>query len=248
MILFLTSSPCNDDVPEGVDLPCILSEANGFVDRLMDALPDDERPMQFLIVAANPDDEDGNDEMLRTFVNAMEYHGIGIGDAAVLDHRNAGDAADLIFSSDIVMLAGGHVPTEAACFEEIGLDVLLYEYEGIVIGVSAGSMNCAETVYVQPEEDGESVDPDFERFAPGLGLTQLNILPHYQKVKDNILDGRRLYEDITYPDSFMHPLLVLVDGSYVVSYDGEETVCGEAYLLWDGHMTPICREGETLEL
>ena len=80
MILFLTSSPCNDDVPEGVDLPCILSEANGFVDRLMDALPDDERPMQFLIVAANPDDEDGNDEMLRTFVNAMEYHGIGIGD------------------------------------------------------------------------------------------------------------------------------------------------------------------------
>ena len=34
MHLFLTSSPCNDDVPSGVALPCIFFERNGFVDRL----------------------------------------------------------------------------------------------------------------------------------------------------------------------------------------------------------------------
>lgn len=248
MILFLTSSPCDNNVPEGVDLPCIFNEVNGFVDRLRDALPYDGQPVNFLIIAANPDDAEGNDEMLDTFVGALEYHGIEVADAAVIDHRNAQDVAGLLYESDIVLLSGGHVPTEAEFFEEIGLDMLMPEYEGIVIGVSAGSMNCAETVYCQPEEEGESLDPDFERFIPGLGLTGLNILPHYQQVKDNILDGQRLFEDITYPDSYIHPLLALVDGSYVVSYDGKETVCGEAYLLWDGHLTPICREGETLDL
>ena len=34
MILFMTSSPCDDHVPEGVQLPCILDESNGFVDNL----------------------------------------------------------------------------------------------------------------------------------------------------------------------------------------------------------------------
>jgi len=31
-------------------------------------------------------------------------------------------------------------------------------------------MNCADTVYAQPEEPGEAVDPDYQRFIPGLGL------------------------------------------------------------------------------
>lgn len=30
-------------------------------------------------------------------------------------------------------------------------------------------MNCADTVYAQPEEPGEAVDPDYQRFIPGLG-------------------------------------------------------------------------------
>ena len=248
MILFLTSSPCDNNVPRGVDLPCILNEANGFVDRLKDALPEGDDALDFLIVASDPDAEEANDEMLATFVGALEYHGIEIGDAVVIDRRNAEDTAELVMQSDIVLLSGGHVPTESAFFEEIELDAVLHDYEGVVIGVSAGSMNCADTVYCQPEEEGESEDPEFERFIPGLGLTGLNILPHYQQVKDRMLDGRRLFEDITYPDSFIHPLLALVDGSYVVSYDGQETVCGEAYLLWDGHLTPICRAGETLAL
>lgn len=245
MILFLTSSPCDNNVPEGVDLPCILNEANGFVDRLRACWRPDS---SLLIVASDPDAFDSNDEMAQTFAGAFEFHDLTLGDVAVCDGRNEEDAGELIAMSDVVLLAGGHVPTQSAFFERIGLADLLCEFDGIVIGVSAGSMNCAETVYCQPEEEGESVDPDFERFIPGLGLTQLMILPHYQMVKDNILDGQRLYEDITYGDSFIHPFLALVDGSYVYSEDGGETVCGEAYLIWDAHLTPICREEECLPL
>ena len=67
-------------------------------------------------------------------------------------------------------------------------------------GISAGSMNMAQTVYAQPEEPGEGIDPDYVRFFPGLDLTEVNVLPHYQKVKNDTVDGLRLFEDITLPD------------------------------------------------
>ncbi len=50
--------------------------------------------------------------------------------------------------------------------------------------------------------EGESIDKEYERFLSGLGITKLMILPHYQDIKNDILDDRRLFEDITYPDSY----------------------------------------------
>ena len=58
MHLFLTSSPCNDDVPEGVELPCIFNENNGFVENLRDCVPPNAR---LVVVAADPLAFDGND-------------------------------------------------------------------------------------------------------------------------------------------------------------------------------------------
>ena len=67
-------------------------------------------------------------------------------------------------------------------------------------------------------------------------------------VKDNVLDGRRLYEDITFEDSFGHAFLVLVDGSYVLEEEDRCEVFGEAYLIFSGKMMKICDEGEMLSL
>lgn len=36
-------------------------------------------------------------------------------------------------------------------------------FQGIVIGINAGSMNSAKTVYVQPKEPGKSIDSHFKR-------------------------------------------------------------------------------------
>jgi dipeptidase E len=72
----------------------------------------------------------------------------------------------------------------------------------------------------------------------------VNVLPHYQRVKDNYLDGRRLFEEITFEDSFGQRFLVLVDGSYVMVYDGMAEVYGESYLIKDGSMAKFCEEGQ----
>ena len=140
------------------------------------------------------------------------------------------------------------MPTQLAFFEQLGLRALLREFTGTVMGISAGTMNCARTVYVQPELPGESLDPAFVRFAPGLGLTGFMLLPHYQRARHFTLDGRRLYEDITYADSMGRAFIALVDGSYIEQHAGRATLYGEAYRIADGRLTQICREGEALEL
>jgi len=245
MTLFLTSSPCEDNVPLGCELPCIYFERNEFVANLRKHVAPGGR---FLVIAAYPDEHVRNDEMAQTFAGCFAWHGMGFSQVEVLDSRNQEDAAGLVASSDVILLAGGHVPTENAFFREIGLRELLVGYEGVIMGVSAGSMNAADMVYVQPEESGEARDPNFIRWTQGLGLTDKNILPHYNMVKDNILDGLRLFEDVTYPDSHGHPLYVLLDGSYILETDGTSTLYGESFLLHNGVMEHICRDGESITL
>ena len=78
--------------------------------------------------------------------------------------------------------------------------------------------------------------------SPSL-VTKTMVLPHYQMVKDSELDGKRLYEDITYGDSYGRSFLVLPDGSYLLIKDGTETVWGEAYEIADGRIRRICDDG-----
>ena len=235
MILFLTSSPCVPNADRA-----ILNPANGFVDRLKAALPPEPK---CLFVCSDPDSPELTDRFGQEMSEAFAEAGMELKEFTTLDRRNDEAAQALIWESDLVILAGGHVPTQNAYFQEIGLAELLENYQGILMGISAGTMNCAWQVYMQPEEPGES-DPDFPRFATGLGLTGINVLPHYQQVKDYTLDSLRLFEDITYADSLGHSFLALVDGSYIFN-DGEgELLFGEAYTIEDGVLEQISEEND----
>ena len=117
----------------------------------------------------------------------------------------------------------------------------------MVLGISAGSMNMADVVYAQPEEPGESA-PVYQRFIPGLGLTDINILPHYQKVKDYRVDGLHLFRDITFPDSMGRCFFALPDGSYIYQDEEKQRLCGKGYSVIDGVMTQINENEEILEL
>ena len=239
MILFITSSPYID----GADRP-ILNPINDFVDRLRDVLPPNPRA---LFICSDPDSRDMTCHWGADTVSAFTHANMAFRSYAVLDGGNAEDAGFLIHNSDIIFLAGGHVPTQNAFFREIGLRELLEDFEGVVFGISAGSMNMADMVYVQPEEPGES-DPGFERFVPGLGLTEVNILPHYQKVKHYTLDGLRLFEDITYADSMDNCFFALHDGSYIYQDEDCLLLCGRGYRLKNGILELLTEEYDILDL
>ncbi len=239
MTLFVTSSPFID----GADR-AILCNANQFIDRIREALPPFPR---CLYVCSSPGRRDLNCRFGADIFTAFAEAGICFGSYNVLDNWTAENAEELVASSDFIVLAGGHVPTQNAFFQAIHLRELLEDYPGVIMGISAGSMNAADVAYVQPEEPGES-SPDFPRWAPGLGLTDVNILPHYQKVKDDILDGLRLFEDITYADSMDNCFFALPDGSYIYQDDSCQLLCGESYRIANGILENLTRDGDVLDL
>ena len=240
MICFLTS---RTDLAGSDGLR--LDPANGFVERLRRCLPE---PCRALDVCSDPEGWEKMDYYAAAIRASFEAEGFRFESFRTLDGRNRQEAAALVREADLLILSGGHVPTQNAFFREIGLRELLRDFDGVLIGISAGSMNSAETVYAQPELPGEALDPGYERFLPGLGLTREQILPHYQEIRDDVLDGLRVMEDIAYPDSLGRQFLILPDGSYLLIEDGKEELCGLAWRLADGTLTQICDEGRTLAL
>ena len=239
MITFLTSSPFREDT----DRPSF-SNLNGFVDRLRGCLPPNPR---CLYICSSPDRPDLNCRFGADLFMAFANSGIHFRSYEVLDSRNAHQAPQLISNSNLIVLAGGHVPTQNAFFQRIGLRQLLQNYTGVVMGISAGSMNSADVVYSQPEEPGES-SADYQRFFPGLGLTHVQILPHYQQVRDAWLDGKRLYEDITYADSVGHTFYAIPDFSYIVDDGRFATLFGEGYRIQNGILERLTSHGDALRI
>ena len=243
MIVFLTSSPSGPlDVP---NYDKLLDEKNGFVENLRQFWKEE---MHGLIIAAAPDSFEGNDEMRNFFEQAFRNGNIPVTKFDLWDYRSHNISAEELNRYDMIMLGGGHVPTENHFFELIHLREKLQDYQGIILGVSAGTMNSADIVYAQPELPGESVDPHYVRYLRGLGLTNIMILPHYQMVKHFTLDGKRLFEDITYGDSYGHEFIALEDGSYIRIMNGESRLYGRAYRIADGVLTAICEENESILL
>lgn len=238
MVLFLTSSPSGAlNVPNDDHL---LDFKNSFVDNLKLFWKED---MNALMISADPYNYDGNDEMTSFFKDCFYNSGLSLNDMYLWDYRYNGFN---VHDFDLIILAGGHLPTQNKFFKNIQLKEKLVGYKGIILGISAGTMNSADIVYAQPEMEGESIDLNYQRFISGLNLTSINVLPHYQMVKDYYLDGRRLFEDITYMDSYGKRFIVLNDGSYILQKDNEVLIFGESYLLSDGIMNKICNDNENV--
>ena len=239
MTLFITSSFFVD----GADR-AILSNANEFVDRIRAVLPDNP---QALFVSSDPDDHDGTCRFAAETTAAFAAEGMAFSSYQVLDWTTASRAYGMIHHSDVIFLSGGHVPTQNAFFRKIRLRHLLRHFHGTVVGISAGSMNMADVVYSQPEAPGES-SPDFEIFLPGLALTDVNVLPHCQKAMHFMLDGKRLYEDITFPQSMGHTFFALPDGSYFFQDEDGLLLCGKSYRLRNGILELLTVDGECLDM
>ncbi len=243
MTVFLTSSPTgpldHSRIVEGFD------SKNKFVENLKERWTVNAR---CLLIASAPDEPAFTDGMRDHMRAAMGVSGLSVDIFDVWDSRAQDFSAQVLCSYDVIFLGGGHVPTQNAFFRKIGLRETITKFDGVVIGISAGTMNSADVVYAQPELEGEVSDPNYKRFIPGLGLTKVNVLPHYQMIKDTVLEGKRVFEDISYADSVGRKFYALVDGSYILCENGIETIWGEAYEISDGKLEKVSEEDSTFTL
>lgn len=245
MKLFLTSSIRDNYEENGIRVPCALDESNNFLNNLRRYWPTNPK---CLVISSDPENDVVNDSFKEIFKQAFKMSNFELDKIDICDKRNEDKLFDMIYDYNILLFAGGHVPTQNEFFKRIHLKELMKDYKGIVIGISAGTMNCADVVYAQPELEGEAVDPKYKRYLDGLNLTKINILPHFQCLKNITLDGLRVLEDISLEDSKTRPFYALVDGAYILIDENKSTLYGEAYLIKDGTITQVCENNKSIEL
>lgn len=234
MICFLTSSTTMSEFNS-------LNPENHFIDELLRYCP---TYCRVLFICSDPSNHEITDYYATAVQESFKEAGFDFSQFNVLDGRNQHLACNLIHDSNLIILAGGHVPTQNRFFQQVELRNNLKAFEGVIIGISAGSMNSADTVYAQPELEGEAIDPNYQRFLVGLGLTKTMLLPHYETVKNDVLDGQRVIEDITFQDSHDRTFYAIPDGSYLFIKSGKEELRGEAYRIQDGRITQISKHGD----
>jgi len=234
MKLFLTSSPCLGYAGD------ILVE-NGFLDELKASLP---HPINAVMITSAPDDVEMTDRMAWELREMFDRAGMTFDHYEVLDRRTQRHAPRMMREANFVILCGGHVPTQNRFFQELNLRIKFIDFDGVVMSISAGSMNAASIVYSSPELEGESIDPEYQRYMRGLGLTNINILPHFQMLHDSMLDGKMLVDEIVKADSYGHPVYCLEDGSFFIIENGRTELRGNAFRMLDGELKRICRLNE----
>lgn len=202
----------------------------------------------FVFVVSNETDYETSDYYAKTTFESYSLT-LPFKNYVVLDGRNINDAENLIKNADLIHICGGHVPTQNKFLQKINLKKLIEtNTDAVIVGISAGSMNSANTVYCPPELDGEAIDPNFDRYYQGLDLTKINLLPHFQDYGNIILDNLRYIEDIILPDSFNIKTLAINDGSYITIKDGITTLYGIGFIVQNGKIIKINDDNQILNI
>ena len=123
MILFLTSSPFL-----GFLMP--FNDENEFILRLR---RDTTGGRCALFVTSDPEDVPFTEKFAQAVQNSLFRAGIDFPRYRILDGRNKEKTEELVEEADFIILAGGHVPTQNAFFQEIGLKECMKKYRGVVM-------------------------------------------------------------------------------------------------------------------
>ena len=162
------------------------------------------------------------DHYFTVFLNMFETCGIHFQDAYAVDGRmTRKEAQRAVEKADVVWLAGGDSPKQFRYLQSYGLDIVIKQHQGIIIGMSAGSINMAETAICTV-----SCGHDRQEIYKGLGCVKISVEPH--------IDPNNLSGEVT-ELSANHTIYGLCDESMIVCTDGTMEFVGDVYKIRDGH-------------
>ncbi len=239
--LFFTSDTKHYHKINGEKIANKFDNTNGIVDQIKSLISGNNA---ILFIASTPDDNEKVDSYAALVFEGLKLSGITFSEYLILDNRTKENTLEYIKKSDVIFLSGGDTYIQNEFFKEIDLKNLLQNYNGIIIGQSAGSVNMAESVYNSPENGVLSKPIYFE----GLGLSDINIEPHF------VLDTAEFDEIEIYQrnhlleESKKRPIYALCDGSHILQIDESIVVYGKSFLIKDGSIIQICDDKQSFNI
>lgn len=160
------------------------------------------------------------------FIKMFSDCGIIFDYVKVIDSRTSKDSAQMaVRNADVIWLAGGDTPTQFAYMESYGLIPFLREHNGVIIGMSAGSINMAKTaVCTLTCEHSELV------IYEALGLVDFSVEPHLDK--SNITEELLLLSE-------KYPLYGICDDGAIVCKENETLYIGDVFLIDNRHVNQL---------
>ena len=212
-----------------------IKNENKLVDNIKKHLKNTNR---IVYVANNPRNFDENDLRCKPAFESFEVTGFNFKEKVLLDNRNRKNAKDIISGADLVILSGGKCRVQNKFFKKIKLKRLLKNFAGVVIGISAGSMNLCNIVANFPEEQVDVKEP---RWFKGLGYLNEIIIPHFdgENVKYQFeCEEVDLINDYVLPMSNKRDFVGLPNGSYfLIDNEGEVSVFGDKSKISNGKVS-----------
>ena len=109
------------------------------------------------------------------------------------------DGLQLLKKADIIYLQGGDPFVQLKYIKDNGYDDFLKDYDGILLGLSAGTMNLGKIAFYSKDEDYHETI-----FYDALGITDLTIDPHFdiddKKREKEAIEGSKKHKIIGLPD------------------------------------------------
>lgn len=155
---------------------------NGFSTKIKELLKQDLKNKKSVVfISTTPDNFERND----LYVYGDKKNKIGLIDFLnelsnfkninIIDDRvSNSDALKIINSTDIIYLLGGNPFSQLEYIRKEKFDKMIKEFDGIIIGTSAGAMNVGNVAYCSKDEDF-----DESSFYDALGLIDIIIDPHF---------------------------------------------------------------------
>lgn len=242
MKVFLTSHLLNYKKANDKYIPTKINNDNGIIDQLKDNL-EGNRGIAFF--ASSKSDYPKTDSYANVLFESLKLSGILFDSYYIIDDRFKDSIKNVVDKSDMVFIAGGDTLEEIKFFNEINLRNILKDYDGVIMGQSAGSINLAYDVYNSPEcvEDLEK-----ESKWQGLCKTRISIEPHFIYSDENFSEDEKLQRKEVLKESYNRVSYGLLDGSHIFDDGKKRFIYGETYKIRNGKITKVCDKKETIEI
>lgn len=165
------------------------------------------------------------DEYFRLMLNMFHEKGIIFHEACVIDGRMPKEYAKRkVQEADVVWISGGDTIAEHTYLLKYGLDEVIRQHSGIVIGMSAGAINLSQTSICTV-----TCGHCEQKIYQGLGCVDISVEPHFvaENVTEELLELSKRYV-----------IYGLCDGGIIVHRNGRTQFFGEVYRIKDG---TVCR-------
>lgn len=177
-------------------------------------------------IATTFDDYEKNDLYYNNLIKHFKNIDITFSKTHLIDNRVSKDLSkDYILKSNIVFLMGGDTKKQMDSVKEYDLFETLKSKEGIILGVSAGSMNQSSRVVYKNDYNNYAIE-DYE----GLGYIDINIYPHLDF--NNIDYLKEVFEVSNYTKT-----VALPDDSFIRIENNNIDFVGEYYTIQNSKIT-----------